>query len=256
MSPSITLHPYQAPNTTTATDTPADTQTIVEKWSVNLPRRLLILPPTALFLGALIGISRGGSRARLRFLAENAHRQPTTIQGWYFYTKTRNYRILFGSLREGAKTGMTLGAATALYVLTEEGVRLLRNRLDLTRGISFNVATPEQVDGRSETPGITPSDGKIGMQWLDGGIAGSVLGGVISGFNRFPAPLFARTVLLGTTFGALEGCLRIAQDQIGRMKEEDAERRRLAKEEEEREHERKEMREQGGKIPIGATASV
>lgn len=47
--------------------------------------------------------------------------------------------------------------------------------------------------------------------------------------DRFPAPLFARTVLLGTTFGALEGCLRIAQDKIGRLKEEE-ERRRMKEE--------------------------
>jgi hypothetical protein len=51
-------------------------------WNINLPRRMIILPPTALALGLVIGMSRGGSRARLRFLAENAHRQPTTIQGW------------------------------------------------------------------------------------------------------------------------------------------------------------------------------
>jgi hypothetical protein len=61
---------------------PETLQSLTDRWSVHIPRRLLILPPTALVLGALIGVSRGGSRARLRFLAENAHRQPTTIQGW------------------------------------------------------------------------------------------------------------------------------------------------------------------------------
>jgi hypothetical protein len=50
--------------------------------SLHLPPRLLVLPPVALALGAFVGLSRGGSRARLRFLAENAHRQPTTVQGW------------------------------------------------------------------------------------------------------------------------------------------------------------------------------
>lgn len=86
----------------------------------------------------------------------------------------------------------------------------------------------------------------VGLEWLDGGVAGSILGGVISIFStfpilhpltqtdpswtdRFPAPLFARTVLLGTTFGALEGCLRIAQNKIGRLMEEE-DRRREAEE--------------------------
>jgi len=50
--------------------------------SVHLPQRLLVLPPAAFALGAFVGLSRGGSRARLRFLAENAHRPPTTVQGW------------------------------------------------------------------------------------------------------------------------------------------------------------------------------
>ena len=50
--------------------------------SVHLPERLLVLPPAAFALGAFVGLSRGGSRARLRFLAENAHRPPTTVQGW------------------------------------------------------------------------------------------------------------------------------------------------------------------------------
>ncbi len=48
----------------------------------NIPSPLLTLPPVAALIGATIGMSRGGSRARLRFLAENAHRQPRTVQGW------------------------------------------------------------------------------------------------------------------------------------------------------------------------------
>ncbi|EIW70817.1 hypothetical protein TREMEDRAFT_28772, partial [Tremella mesenterica DSM 1558] len=79
---------------TSIEDPTAGPSTYKEKISLHIPRSLLILPPCSAMLGMLIGISRGGSKARLRFLAENAHRLPTTIQGWYFYTKTRNYRIL------------------------------------------------------------------------------------------------------------------------------------------------------------------
>jgi hypothetical protein len=46
---------------------------------------LLILPPAAATLGLVIGMTRGGRKARLRFLAENAHRQPRTYQGWVSY---------------------------------------------------------------------------------------------------------------------------------------------------------------------------
>lgn len=50
--------------------------------SLHLPTSFLVLPPTAALIGLGIGMSRGGSRARLRFLAENAHRPPTTYRGW------------------------------------------------------------------------------------------------------------------------------------------------------------------------------
>ena len=50
--------------------------------SLHLPTSFLVLPPVAGLIGLGIGMSRGGSRARLRFLAENAHRPPTTYRGW------------------------------------------------------------------------------------------------------------------------------------------------------------------------------
>lgn len=53
-----------------------------DRISVHIPHSMLTLPPTAAAIGLIMGMSRGGSRARLRFLAENAHRMPTTVQGW------------------------------------------------------------------------------------------------------------------------------------------------------------------------------
>jgi hypothetical protein len=50
--------------------------------ALTVPTSLLVLPASAAIVGMIIGMSRGGSRARLRFLAENAHRPPTTVQGW------------------------------------------------------------------------------------------------------------------------------------------------------------------------------
>lgn len=51
-------------------------------WKIAIPSNFLILPPAAATLGLVIGMTRGGRIARLRFLAENVHRQPTTYQGW------------------------------------------------------------------------------------------------------------------------------------------------------------------------------
>ena len=41
-------------------------------------------------IGFVIGAKRGGSRARLKFLAENAHRPPKTRGGWVSETTTHS----------------------------------------------------------------------------------------------------------------------------------------------------------------------
>jgi hypothetical protein len=55
------------------------------------------LPPSLPFLAAALGLSTGiysgASRAAKVFMAENAHRQPTTVQGWFFYNKTKVRRL-------------------------------------------------------------------------------------------------------------------------------------------------------------------
>lgn len=50
--------------------------------SLTVPTNLIMLPAAAALVGLSIGFIRGGSRARLRFLVENAHRKPKTVQGW------------------------------------------------------------------------------------------------------------------------------------------------------------------------------
>jgi len=76
----------------------------------------------AVALGSAIGIMRGGREASLRFLAENAHRPPRTVQGWYFYKKTKNYRVAWGALKGAGKEATRLGAITGTYVVLEEGM--------------------------------------------------------------------------------------------------------------------------------------
>jgi len=63
----------------------------------------LVLPVVCASVGMALGFYRGGRMASLRFLAENAHRAPKTVKGWYLYNKTKNYRMIFGGLKEGAK---------------------------------------------------------------------------------------------------------------------------------------------------------
>ncbi|KIP07028.1 hypothetical protein PHLGIDRAFT_55545, partial [Phlebiopsis gigantea 11061_1 CR5-6] len=86
---------------------------------VTIPERLYLLPGAAIILGTTIGLFRGSRRASLRFLAENVHRPPTTVQGWYFYNKTKNYRVIMGGLKEAGLEAARLGTTAAGWVCFE-----------------------------------------------------------------------------------------------------------------------------------------
>ncbi|EPQ59393.1 hypothetical protein GLOTRDRAFT_24616, partial [Gloeophyllum trabeum ATCC 11539] len=86
---------------------------------LNIPSRLYTLPGLSFLLGTMIGVQRGGRTASLRFLAENAHRPPRTVRGWYFYQKTKNYKVLWGALKEGGRIGTRLGLMTLGWAGTE-----------------------------------------------------------------------------------------------------------------------------------------
>jgi hypothetical protein len=85
--------------------------------------RVYTVPLGAVLLGTVIGVNRGARLASLRFLAENAHRMPRTQKGWYYYHKTKNYRIVLGALRGAARDGGYLGVATLGWVGLEEGLK-------------------------------------------------------------------------------------------------------------------------------------
>jgi hypothetical protein len=89
---------------------------------LTIPPRLYIVPGAALLVGSCIGIVRGSRRASLRFLAENAHRPPTTIRGWYLYNKTKNYKVLLGGLKAGGADASRLAATAFGWVSVEEGL--------------------------------------------------------------------------------------------------------------------------------------
>ena len=65
---------------------------------------------------------RGGRDASLRFLAENAHRPPRTVEGWYFYKKTKNYRVMWGGLKGAGVEATRLSLIGAGYVGLEMGM--------------------------------------------------------------------------------------------------------------------------------------
>ncbi|KAH8105943.1 hypothetical protein BXZ70DRAFT_872790, partial [Cristinia sonorae] len=83
---------------------------------LTIPSRYYLLPGAAITVGTTIGLFRGSRTASLRFLAENAHRPPTTVQGWYFYNKTKNYRVILGGLKGAAADAFRLGITAGGWV--------------------------------------------------------------------------------------------------------------------------------------------
>jgi len=84
--------------------------------------RYFVLPASAACIGVIIGAVRGSRLASLRFLAENAHRPPKTIRGWYLYNKTKNYRRMAAGLKSGGKDAIKLGVTAMVWVGIEDGL--------------------------------------------------------------------------------------------------------------------------------------
>lgn len=85
-----------------------------------IPRELYMIPLATTNTGLVLGFLRGSRQASLRYLAENAHRAPKTVEEWYFYHKTKNYRVLLGGLKQSGKDGLRLGATGVVWVGIEQ----------------------------------------------------------------------------------------------------------------------------------------
>jgi len=108
---------------------------------ISIPPRLYQVPGTALVVGTVIGAVRGSRKEGLRFLAENAHRAPTTLQGWYFYNKTKNYRKILGGLVEGGRQGLKLSTTALGWVTIEESIRTFGHGLEEGAEVGAGVGT-------------------------------------------------------------------------------------------------------------------
>ncbi|KAF7968880.1 hypothetical protein HWV62_18268 [Athelia sp. TMB] len=162
----------------TTTHSPAqidDSAQKPEPIRININPRYYQVPGAAILVGSAIGIARGSRRAGLRFQAENAHRPPKTLQGWYYYKKTKNYRMMLGGLLQGGKTALQLGSTAIAWVGAEEG---------------FN---------------------RCGLEDFREVGAGLVTSGVFSALYRLPWNVTRRTVALGLLVGGTMRVLRYAQ---------------------------------------------
>lgn len=89
----------------------------------------------AVIIGAGLGISYGASSAGMRYRAENAHRLPTSQTGWYLYHKSKNYTMMLGGIKEGAKMGLKIGGWVTSFFLIEEGWDQARGEKDFVNTV-------------------------------------------------------------------------------------------------------------------------
>ncbi|KAI8061015.1 hypothetical protein BC940DRAFT_322895 [Gongronella butleri] len=93
------------------------------------------------FWGFGIGAFMGGRHSALQYLAENAHRLPTTVQGWYFYHKTKNYRVMLGGIQRGTRYAAKTGGLCLLYGAIEAALDDVRGEADVVNSITAGMTT-------------------------------------------------------------------------------------------------------------------
>ncbi|GAA5959065.1 hypothetical protein JCM21900_000010 [Sporobolomyces salmonicolor] len=152
----------------------------------------LVVPVSGFAFGFTSGMVTSSKLASKQFLAENAHRLPTTVQGWYFYKKTKNYRVLFAGLKGGFRTGSRLGLWTGAFVALQEGIQA-----GIAQALGSHL-------------------GERPTRWAAGAVAGVTLASAAGAWYRLSRYTAPRRLLLGLTMGAAAGGAVDARDWMRR----------------------------------------
>ncbi|KAJ1902247.1 hypothetical protein LPJ66_000134 [Kickxella alabastrina] len=84
--------------------------------------RIAVMSLLGITVGALLGGFLGGQHSGRQYLAERAHRLPNTVQGWFFYQKWKNYRVVLGAMKGSVRYGAKVGGCVLAYALVEAAV--------------------------------------------------------------------------------------------------------------------------------------
>ncbi|KAL9938307.1 hypothetical protein V8E36_002930 [Tilletia maclaganii] len=181
------------------------------------------IPLTAMGIGFVSGCFSTASRASMVFMAENAHRQPETVQGWYFYNKTKNYKIILAAVKGGVGAALRLGTWAGSWVLLDQAVGYCRRSIlfgpSAVAGSASDVSTPSN----SGLPSIAPArqDRDQYMRAFDGAVAGMGIASAAILLHRLPRPTSYHFVLGGLIAGGSFGALRDLQSWIAEKKARD-----------------------------------
>ncbi|KAI7936068.1 hypothetical protein MJO29_015371, partial [Puccinia striiformis f. sp. tritici] len=147
-----------------------------------------IMMPTscAMMIGFASGATTSGKLAGYQFMVENLHRLPRTRANWFFFQKTKNYKVILGGFKGGLKTGGKLGAWTAGFCTLKELFTLL-----------------PAIERRKS---------------IAGALAGLNMALGASLFYQLRPTISPRRLLLGTLMGL---CAGLAEDMKAHLEEED-----------------------------------
>ncbi|OMJ08749.1 hypothetical protein AYI69_g10953 [Smittium culicis] len=141
-------------------------------------KRISILTMTGVLSGAVAGGYLGGRFASWQYLAERSHNLPTTVSGWYYYHKWKNYRVILGAFKKASYYGLRIGAVVGMYEVAE-------------------AAIDRHVIGHTSAVGSVTSGFGVSL--------------LCASVSRLPRSSFARLVKMGTLGGL---CIGVFQDAV------------------------------------------
>ncbi|SGZ48927.1 CIC11C00000005647 [Sungouiella intermedia] len=92
--------------------------------------RLMAVATLSGVIGVGLGLYEGIKTSSLRYLTENAHRLPTTVGGWYFYHKKKNYVMVISGCKQAVKYGTKYSIGVSSFFLLEAGLDYVRHTTD------------------------------------------------------------------------------------------------------------------------------
>lgn len=202
---------------------PATTRTIRttsnERLSLAFGFRAPLAVSIASIAGLGLGAAHGGQYAALRFRAENAHRLPRSQVGWYLYHKSKNYNVMLGGLKEGARMGGRLGFWTLTFVYFEEAIDRVRGAT-VRRWVGFREEKRRRKLGRDEMDELgvdraLAEDIYVQRDLFSTMTAALGVAGAFSLWNKFSVVTFAKTATMGLKAGFAFG---VAQDALSLLR--------------------------------------
>jgi hypothetical protein len=117
------------------------TDPVITRAGITAKPRLILMGSIGGLWGFAIGSYLGGKQTAFQYLAENAHKLPTTVQGWYFYHKTKNYKVILGGIKRGARMAIPTGAICLAYGAIEAGIDDIRKEADVFNSVMAGMGT-------------------------------------------------------------------------------------------------------------------